>query len=44
MKFDYKNATEEDLWKYIGKHLADNGIDAVLVGGVVVLIHIKHTY
>lgn len=39
MKFDYKNATEEELWKFVGKHLADNGFDAVLVGGAVVSIY-----
>ncbi len=39
MKFDYKNSTEKELWKFVGKYLADNGFDAVLVGGAVVSIY-----
>ena len=33
MKIDLKNATEEELWKYVGAHLAKNNFDAVSVGG-----------
>lgn len=44
MKVDLKNVTEEDLWKYVGKHLADNGFDAVLVGGAVVSIYTAGAY
>jgi hypothetical protein len=33
MKLDFNNVIEEELWKYVGKHLADNGFDAILVGG-----------
>ncbi len=32
MIIDLKTCTEEELWKFVGKHLADNGFDAVLVG------------
>lgn len=42
MKIDFSNVTEEELWKYVGKHLADNGLDAVLVGGAVVSIYTNY--
>ena len=44
MKIDLKNASEEELWKYVGKHLAENGFDAVLVGGAVVSIYTDGAY
>lgn len=44
MKIDFANCTEEELWKYVGTHLAQNGIDAVLVGGAVVSIYSKGAY
>lgn len=44
MSFDYKNCNEEELWKHVGKHLADNGFDAVLVGGAVVSIYTDGAY
>jgi hypothetical protein len=44
MKVDLKNITEEKLWKYVGKHLAENGFDAVLVGGAVVSIYTDGLY
>ena len=28
MPFDFKNCTEEELWKYVGEHLSKNGFDA----------------
>lgn len=44
MKIDLKNCSEEELWKYVGKHLSANGFDAVLVGGAVVSIYSKGAY
>ena len=44
MKLNLQSITEEDLWKYVGKHLADNGFDAVLVGGAVVSIYTDGAY
>ena len=44
MSIDLKNCTEEGLWKFAGKHLADNGFDAVLVGGAVVSIYTEGAY
>lgn len=36
--------TEEELWKYIGYHLANAGIESVLVGGAVVAVYSKGAY
>ena len=44
MKVDFQNVTEEELWEFVGKHLADNGFDAVLVGGAVVSIYTEGAY
>lgn len=44
MKIDFKAITEKELWKFVGKHLADNGFDAVLVGGAVVSIYTEGAY
>lgn len=44
MKVDFKNVIEEELWQFVGKHLADNGFDAVLVGGAVVSIYTDGAY
>lgn len=44
MTIDFKNCSEEDLWKFVGSHLARNGIDAVLVGGAVVSIYSDGIY
>ncbi len=44
MTIDLKKATETELWKYVGKHLGDNGFDAVLVGGAVVSIYTEGAY
>jgi hypothetical protein len=44
MKIDFKKVTEEELWKFVGKHLANNGFDAVLVGGAVVSIYTDGAY
>jgi hypothetical protein len=39
MSIDYKNCSEEELWKYVGAHLSANDIEAVLVGGAVVSVY-----
>lgn len=44
MKIDFKNCTEEELWKYVAVHLKKRGIDTVLVGGAVVAIYTKGLY
>ncbi|MEZ4873395.1 MAG: nucleotidyltransferase [Bdellovibrionales bacterium] len=44
MKFDFKNCSEEALWKYVASHLNKKGIDTVLVGGAVVSIYTKGAY
>jgi hypothetical protein len=41
---DWKNCTEEELWKYVASHLAKNGIDTILVGGAVVAIYSEGAY
>lgn len=41
---DWKKCTEEELWKYVAKHLAKNGVDTVLVGGAVVAIYTDGAY
>lgn len=33
MRIDFKKCNEEELWKYVGSHLSEYGIDSVLVGG-----------
>ena len=30
---NWKKCTEEELWKFLGFHLANAGIESVLVGG-----------
>ena len=44
MKIDFKNCTEEELWKYVASHLKIKGIDTILVGGAVVSIYSKGAY
>lgn len=41
---DWENVTEEELWKFVGWHLANKGIHSVLVGGAVVSIYSKGAY
>lgn len=41
---DWPNCTEEQLWKFVGYHLAVNGIETVLVGGAVVAIYTQGLY
>lgn len=44
MDINLKTCSEEDLWKYVGSHLSQNHIDAVLVGGAVVSIYSDGAY
>jgi len=41
---NWKNCTEEELWKYVGWHLAQNGIETILVGGAVAAIYSEGAY
>lgn len=41
---NWKTVTEEELWKFVGWHLANKGIHSVLVGGAVVSIYSKGAY
>jgi hypothetical protein len=40
----WKSCTEEDVWEYVGWHLAKNGIETVLVGGAVAAIYSEGIY
>lgn len=44
MNIDFKNCTEEELWKFVAAHLKGKGIDSVLVGGAVVSIYTDGAY
>lgn len=44
MKINFKDCTEEELWKYVAVHLQSKGIDTVLVGGAVVSIYSEGAY
>lgn len=44
MQIDFKNCSEEELWKYVAAHLKAKGIDTVLVGGAVVSIYSEGAY
>ena len=41
---NWNTCTEEELWKYVGKHLAENGISTILVGGAVAAIYSEGAY
>jgi hypothetical protein len=41
---DWKNCTEEELWHFVGFHLAKAGLESVLVGGAVVSVYSKGAY
>ncbi|TGN10395.1 hypothetical protein [Leptospira ilyithenensis] len=41
---DWSNVNEEELWKFVGWHLANKGIQSILVGGAVVAIYSKGAY
>lgn len=41
---DWKTCTEGELWRYVAWHLAENGIDTILVGGAVVAIYSNGVY
>tara|TARA_B110001454_G_scaffold158569_1_gene147882 strand:- start:18622 stop:19161 length:540 start_codon:yes stop_codon:yes gene_type:complete len=41
---NWKTATEEKVWQYVGWHLAKNGIETILVGGAVAAIYSEGIY
>jgi len=41
---NWEICTEEELWKYVGWHLAKNGIETILVGGAVAAIYSDGIY
>jgi hypothetical protein len=41
---NWKTCTEEELWKYVAQHLAENGISTILVGGAVASIYSEGAY
>ena len=41
---EWKTADEEVIWKYVAWHLAENGINTVLVGGAVCAIYSEGAY
>lgn len=43
-KPDLRNCSEEELWKFVGYHLSEAGIESVLVGGAVVAVYSKGAY
>jgi hypothetical protein len=43
-KPNLKSCNEEQLWKYVGYHLAEAGIESVLVGGAVVAVYSNGAY
>jgi hypothetical protein len=40
----WEKCTEEDVWKYVGWHLAKHGVKTLLVGGAVAAIYSEGTY
>lgn len=40
----WEKCTEEDVWRYVGWHLAKNGIQTILVGGAVAAIYSEGIY
>lgn len=44
MKIDFKNCSEEELWKFVATRLKKKGIDTVLVGGAVVSVYSEGAY
>lgn len=43
-KPNWKKCTEEEVWEYVGWHLAKNGIETILVGGAVAAIYSDGAY
>lgn len=41
---NWKCATEEEVWIYVGWHLAKNGLETILVGGAVAAIYSEGAY
>lgn len=44
MSIDFKNCSEEEMWKFVASELSRNDIDAILVGGAVVSIYTEGAY
>lgn len=44
MIINFKECTEEELWKYVAVHLKKHNIDTILVGGAVVSIYSDGAY
>ena len=40
----WEKCSEEDVWKFVGWHLAKNGIETILVGGAVAAIYSEGVY
>lgn len=40
----WEDCTEEEVWKFVGWHLAKNGIETILVGGAVAAIYSQGAY
>lgn len=41
---NWKNCTEEEVWEFVGWHLAKNGVETILVGGAVAAIYSEGAY
>ena len=41
---NWKSCTEEQVWQFVGWHLAKNGIETILVGGAVAAIYSEGAY
>ncbi len=41
---NWKDCTEEEVWKFVGWNLAKNGIETILVGGAVAAIYSEGAY
>ena len=41
---NWSDCSEEDVWKFVGWHLAKNGIETILVGGAVAAIYSEGIY
>ncbi len=41
---NWKKCSEEEVWKYVGWHLAKDGIETILVGGAVAAIYSDGAY
>jgi hypothetical protein len=41
---NWRKCTEDEVWKFVGWHLAKNGIQTILVGGAVAAIYSDGIY